>query len=168
MNWVIETKRLRLREFDMSDASAFYALNADPKVLQNTGDKPFKTVEEAGQLIVNYDQYKQHGFGRWTVVSQETHEVLGWCGLKKHKEGFVDIGFRFFKKYWGKGYATEAAQACLEYGFNQKHVDEIIGRTSEENKASIRILEKIGLKYWKHDSCEGIENSIYYKIQKRL
>lgn len=130
-----------------------------------TGDKAFKSIEESSQLILKYDHYKQHGMGRWTVVAKHNHEVLGWCGLKKHDEGFIDIGFRFFQQVWGNGYATEAAQACLDYGFNTLQLDEIIGRASQDNPRSIRVLEKLGMRFWKKAPCEGIEDSVSYRIQ---
>ena len=164
MRWIIETERLRLREFELTDAKVFFDLNADPEVTRHTGDNAFESIEESEQLIKNYSQYKQHGLGRWTVVSKISNEVLGWCGLKKHSEGFIDIGFRFLRNEWGKGYATEAAKACLEYGFTNLKLEEIIGRASQDNPASIRVLEKIGMEFWKIAPCEGIDNSVYYKI----
>ena len=133
MRWIIETERLRLREFELTDAKVFFDLNADPEVTRHTGDNAFESIEESEQLIKNYSQYKQHGLGRWTVVSKISNEVLGWCGLKKHSEGFIDIGFRFLRNEWGKGYATEAAKACLEYGFTNLKLEEIIGRASQDN-----------------------------------
>jgi len=164
MNWILKTKRLKLREFDISDAPAFFELNLDPEVMRYTGDLAFNSVEASAELIQNYDHYVKHGFGRWTVVTQKQERVIGWCGLKQHDEGFVDIGFRLFRNEWGKGYATEAAKACLEYGLMQLSITNIIGRASLENTASLHVLEKIGMKFWKHAPCEGIENSVYYKL----
>lgn len=83
-----------------------------------------------------------------------------------NEEKQVDLGFRFFQKEWGKGYATEAATASLEIGFNHFQIEEIIGRASIDNVPSIKVLEKIGMRFWKKDSCKGIENAAYYRLNK--
>ena len=72
-----------------------------------------------------------------------------------------DIGFRFFKKYWNKGYATESSKACLSYGINELKMTEILGRAMKENKASIRVLEKIGLEFEKEFDFDGNIGVIY-------
>jgi RimJ/RimL family protein N-acetyltransferase len=163
---IIETERVILRELIPSDAINFYKLNADPEVIRYTGDLPFSSATEAESFLLNYRDYHQHGFGRWAVVTKDTNNFLGWCGLKLNEERFIDIGFRFFRSVWGKGYATESAKASLDYGFNQLSIDEIIGRVSSENKPSIRVLEKLNMKFWKYDNCEGIESAMYYRINK--
>ena len=101
------TERLVLREFDQGDAQDLYFLNSDLDVLKYTGDKPFKSIQEARDFVLEYDDYKKNGLGRWAVVSKLDRSFLGWCGLKKHPEGFIDLGFRFSKLNWGKGFATE-------------------------------------------------------------
>ena len=164
MEKIIETDRLILRRFDSSDAPQMYLLNADPTVLKYTGDLPFQSISEAESFIQHYDHYQKYGFGRWSVILKSSNEFIGWCGLKQHEEAFVDIGFRFFKKEWGKGYATEAAKACLVYGFEYLNLKEIIGRAAKENIASVRVLEKLGMEFWKEDTCEGIDGAVYYRL----
>ncbi len=166
MKFILETDRLNLKELNASDAQSMFNLNSDQDVIRYTGDPPFKSIDEAKEFLANYSNYKLHGFGRWAVILKETNEFIGWCGLKKHDEGFVDIGFRFFKKYWGKGYASEAAKATLAYGFQTLNFDEILGRSVAENLASIRVLEKLNMQFLKYDTCHGFENSVYYSISK--
>ena len=163
MNTVFNTERLYLREFTLLDADKMYELNNDPEVLTFTGDEPFPSVEAARIFLEAYSHYQNHGYGRWAVITKENDEWIGWCGLKYHDEGYVDIGFRFFQKHWGKGYASEAALASLAYGRNKLKLPVIVGRVAAENIASVRVLEKIGLKYFKKDVCNGIENARYYK-----
>lgn len=146
MKQILETKRLILREFDVNDAYNFYNLNLNPNVIRYTGDKAFPSVEEAESFLANYSVYQDFGYGRWAVIEKDTEEFLGWCGLK-FDNGKTDLGFRFFEEHWGKGYATESAQACLDYGFQKLGLEEIIDRAMKENLASIRVLEKIGMKY---------------------
>ncbi len=166
MHPIIETKRLFLREFNVNDAQNMLELNADPEVLQYTGDIPFSDIEEAKQFLKDYNDYQRNGFGRWTVIEKSSEAFIGWCGLKLNEEGFIDLGYRFFKQVWGSGFATEAAEACLKYGFDTLGISEIIGRTSAENIASCKVLEKIGMQYWKKDICNGIENARYYRISR--
>lgn len=77
----------------------------------------------------------------------------------------VDLGFRFFQIYWGNGIATEAAKACLDYGFSELQLETIIGRALIENIASIKVLEKIGMKYWKETICHDNKKCVYYRIE---
>jgi RimJ/RimL family protein N-acetyltransferase len=163
---LIETPRLLLREFVLEDAFDIYELNADPEVIRYTGDPPFETVENARDFLNNYKDYENNGFGRWAVIKKDSNTFLGRCGLKLNEQNLIDIGFRFFRREWNKGYATESAKACLEYGFMELNIKEIIGRVAMQNMASIKVLEKLAMEYWKNDSCKGIENSLYYKISK--
>lgn len=78
----------------------------------------------------------------------------------------MDIGYRIFKRHWKNGYATEAAKVCLEFGFNTLELDEIIGRSAKGNSASIHVLEKLKLKFFKFDACNGLENASIYKITR--
>jgi RimJ/RimL family protein N-acetyltransferase len=163
----IVTERLKIREFITQDAKAMYELNNDWEVIQYTGDVAFDSEEETRVFLNNYSDYKRNGFGRWIVELKETNEILGWCGLKRLPDGNVDIGYRFSRKYWGKGYATESAMACLNYGFNHFNLNEIIGNSALENKQSIRVFDKLGLKFVEKKSCEGIENAVRYRILKK-
>jgi RimJ/RimL family protein N-acetyltransferase len=109
---IAETERLWLREFNPGDAKSFYLLNLDPEVIKYTGDDSFINIEEAEKFLLNYDHCRKHGFGRWAVMRKTDNTFLGWCGLKYIEDiDEYDIGFRFFKKYWGYGYATESAKA---------------------------------------------------------
>jgi [ribosomal protein S5]-alanine N-acetyltransferase len=164
MNKIIETNRLYLRELSVDDAQHFYHLNSDEEVIKYTGDKAFSSIEEAQIFLKNYNSYQKYNYGRWAVIDKSTTEFIGWCGLKYSPElDAVDIGFRFFKKYWNQGFATESAKACLEYGFEKLQLPKIVGRAMEENIASIKVLEKIGMTYSKN--CEfDLHNGVLYEI----
>jgi [ribosomal protein S5]-alanine N-acetyltransferase len=145
---ILTTKRLLLREFVLADADKHYLLNSDPDVIQYTGDVAFQSIKEAEELLVNYEHYKKYGYGRWAVIEKETNEFLGWCGLKFDPlKNETDIGFRFFKKYWGNGYATEAALACINYGFTKLNLKRIVARTMSNNKASIKVITKLQMPF---------------------
>jgi len=164
---IAQTKRLILRETTVDDAEQAYLLNLDPEVIKYTGDESFKSIEEARIFLAAYDHFKKYGFGRWAVTDKNNGEFLGWCGLKYSPDvNEYDIGFRFFKKHWGKGYATESAMACLELGFKKFNMPAIIGRAAKENIASIKVLQKTGLTYYKDDCCHGDE-AVIYKIENK-
>jgi [ribosomal protein S5]-alanine N-acetyltransferase len=148
MKKILETSRCYLRELNVSDAEDFFNLNLDPDVLKYTGDVPFNHINDTKSFLQKYDQYELYGYGRWAVINKKDDTFLGWCGLKYSPDiDEVDIGFRFFKKFWNKGYATEVAKACLDYGFNQFNFNKIVGRAMEDNIASVKVLENIGMKY---------------------
>jgi [ribosomal protein S5]-alanine N-acetyltransferase len=149
MNVVIETNRLLLRTFTLSDAPLIYELNLDPDVTRYTGD-PIKDVHHAEQVLeqVILPQYALYNHGRWAVLVKPGLEFIGWCGLKTRPErNEIDLGYRFIKKSWGQGYATEAAYACIKYGFEKLNLDRIVGRAMPQNTASLRVLEKCDMQY---------------------
>ncbi len=161
--YLIETQRLLLRELDLKDAPTIFALNNDREVIKFTGDLPFKDEREAWKFLFQYDHYQKYGYGRWAVLLKEDLQFIGWCGLKFHPEdGSTDLGFRFFQKYWNKGYASEAADACLRYGFEELKLDKIIGRARLANHASIRVLQKTGMRQEREFSFDGQPGVIYF------
>ncbi|RMG56500.1 MAG: N-acetyltransferase [Bacteroidetes bacterium] len=163
-DFLLTTPRLGLRPWTLADAPALYRLNADPEVLRYTGDTPFASEAAAAAFIEAYDHYDRHGFGRWAVVRRSDGAFLGWCGLKRHVDGMVDLGFRLMRAYWGKGYATEAAAASLSYALGPLRLEEVIGRAMPENRASVRILTKLGMTYWKTDACGDFAGAAWYRI----
>lgn len=166
MNIILETNRLLLRELTSDDTEDFYRLNLNPNVIRYTGNSSFKSIEEAREFLENYKDYQVNGYGRWAVILKDSNQFLGWCGLKLGEmENETDIGFRFFEEEWNKGYATESANACLHYGFEKLNLKRIIGRAMKENKASIKVLQKIGLEYEKEAELDG-KPAVIYTIEK--
>ncbi|MFY0672751.1 MAG: GNAT family N-acetyltransferase [Bacteroidia bacterium] len=144
---LFSSERLNLREIGIDDASWFYKLNQDSEVMQFTGDVSFNSITETEEFLKSYITcYAKTRMGRWAISLKSNNEIIGWCGLKLHKNGEVDLGFRIFKHQWGKGYATEAAKASIEFGFSQLNLRSIIANHQEDNKASKRVLEKLGFK----------------------
>lgn len=164
MKFYLETERLILRELLESDLEGMFELDSDPMVHKYLGNKPISTKQEAAEAI-NFIQlqYKERGIGRFAAVEKSTGNFIGWSGLKLNKgpkeelngiQDFIDIGYRFIPKYWGKGYATESSIASLHYGFNTLNYSLICGAAELENKASNKILQKIGLNF---------KNDFYYQ-----
>jgi ribosomal-protein-alanine N-acetyltransferase len=163
---VFETERLYFREMTANDAENAYQLNIDPEVMKYVGEEPFENVDAAQKFLEKYPDYKKYGFGRWAVINKMDGGFMGWCGLKYlEADTEIDLGYRFMKKYWNQGYATEAAKACIDLGFNKFGMTEIVARAMKENIGSIRVLEKSGFIYDSESICGG-EPAVLYKIRK--
>ena len=163
MNIIIETHRLLLRTFTEDDAPLLYELNLDPEVTRYTLD-PMTDVEHAKKVLreVILPQYALYNHGRWAVHLKEDKEFIGWCGLKYIPErDEIDLGYRFGQKFWGKGYATESAYACLQYGLNRLCMPRIVGRALVGNVGSIRVLEKIGMQYVGEEVIDQLLHKTY-------
>jgi RimJ/RimL family protein N-acetyltransferase len=158
-----QTPRLTLREMRPEDAPALALLNADPEVVRYTGDVPFASVEQAREFLENYPSisYLRDGYGRWLVLERDSDEVLGWCGLRMQDCGEVDLGYRLVKRCWGLGYATEAAAACLDAGFGELGLAVIVARAANANVASLRVLEKLGMRVRGPVQCHGMDSTQY-------
>lgn len=163
---LIVTERTILRELTPDDAADFYRLNQDPEVLRYTGDLPFQHQDAARAFLEDYDQYQKFGVGRLAVIHKLDNQFMGWCGLKYSPDiDEYDIGFRFFRKYWYKDYATETARSCIDCGFGILQLKNITGRAMNNNKASIRVLEKLGMSLKKSFDFDG-QSGVIYQISK--
>jgi ribosomal-protein-alanine N-acetyltransferase len=167
-----QTPRLILREMLPTDAPGMFELDSDPDVHRYLGNNPIKTIKEAQQVIAFIrQQYASYGIGRWAVIEKATGDFTGWAGLKFTTEernghnNYYDVGYRFIKRYWGRGYATEAAIASVNYGFDVLKLDELFGMADVENIASNKALQKAGLKYVEDFDHAGIRHS-WYRLQK--
>lgn len=155
MNLILETERLLLRPFEMSDADELFEMDKNPNVHDYLWQKPVEHIDEVYAYIeMVQKQYQENGIGRFSTILKETNELIGWTGIKfvnDHIENgntnFYDYGYRLNPKFWGKGYATEASTAWLDYGFNQMSIQEMNAYTHAENSASNRVLEKIGMTF---------------------
>lgn len=157
MTVIFETERLLFREFTMEDAQLVYELNRDPAVTEFTGD-PIHSVEQAATVLETriLPQYALYNYGRWATHLKHDLRFIGWCGLKYRPElDEIDLGYRFMQAYWGKGYATEAAWATLQYGFQKLDLQRIVGRAMPENMGSVKVLEKCGMHYIGDEMADG-------------
>jgi RimJ/RimL family protein N-acetyltransferase len=147
---ILETERLVLRVQTTDDAEFILELMNTPSWLEFIGDRGVRTIEDAKTYILNgaISMYEQHGFCLFMVERKEDHVPLGICGLvKRDSLEDVDIGFAFHPKYWAKGYAHEAASAVMEYGKDTLDLKRIVAITSQDNHASAKLLEKVGLQF---------------------
>lgn len=167
MKEILHTERCILRELTPDDAAFAFELNLDPLVLKFTGDGPFASIDEAKKFLEDYDYRKLHGMGRWGVVRKSDNKVLGWCGLKYNLDiDEVDLGYRFLIEHRNEGYATEASLGCLDYGFNELKIGRIVANAIKENGASIKVMQKIGMRFCKESTLHG-QVSVKYEIFRK-
>ncbi|GIU11293.1 N-acetyltransferase [Shewanella sp. c952] len=159
MKVITETSRLIIREFNLDDAQAVYDFNAPEEVCRYTGDAGMCTsIEDASNIIENIwlKEYAKYGFARWAVVLKETGKVIGFCGFKNETRiDAIDIGYRFHPDYWGKGFATESNQACIDYAKANMDFDLVYGEVMPENTGSSHVLKKMGFKFVRQYQEDG-------------
>lgn len=146
---IIETPRLLMRAFTEDDAPAFMPLLNDPEVTRYTNDPPCANVEEVLERMrgASLRDYRVHGYGRHAVIEKSTGRLIGFSGLKYLEDiQEIDVGYRFIKDCWGKGYATESARAVMDDGITRMGMRRIIGMVVPGNHASVNVLRKLGLR----------------------
>ncbi len=145
----LRSERLRLRRFRPDDRAPFSALNADPAVMRHFPSA--LTREQSDALAARIDaHFDAHGFGLFAVEPLADARFSGFVGLSvpafaAHFTPCVEIGWRLATSAQGRGYATEGARAVLTFGFEQLGLREIVSFTVPENRASRRVMEKLGL-----------------------
>lgn len=169
MNLILETERLLMRPIELSDAEALFALDSNPKVHLYLGNNPITEMEQVHGYIESIrNQYIQNGIGRFIAETKDTHEVIGWIGLKFITEpennhvNFYDIGYRLREEFWGKGYAYEGAKKWLDHAFGEMKIPTMYASAHTENIGSNKILQKLGLQqteqfFWHDILCNWYE-----------
>lgn len=150
MKTILETPRLRLRELAAEDAGSILELLNEPAWWQYIGDRGVRTVEAAQVYIETgpMAMYARLGFGLWAVERRDEAGLIGICGLIK-REGLpeVDLGYALLERFWGRGYAQEAAAAALAHGLGTLKLPRVLAITSPDNQRSGRLLGKLGFRY---------------------
>jgi RimJ/RimL family protein N-acetyltransferase len=146
---VLETERLFLSHLTLADASFMLELMNEPEFIEFVADRGLRTEADAAlylaQKILPF--YEKFGFGLWRVDLKDSGSPIGICGLlKRDTLDHPDVGFSILKRFCQKGYAYEAAAAVLNYGRTTLGLTQICGITAPNNRISIRLLEKLGLK----------------------
>ncbi len=168
INAIIETPRLILREFIPTDVKALAKILAKPEVMRFSPTGAISVEQTAAKMASFIDSYIEQGYGKWAVIERQTGQLIGYCGIALEEiEGKWEneLGYRFDPDFWGQGFATEAATACLEYALNTLKFKYVLGIVEPENHTSIRVLEKIGMKFVKKSLwCNKVVN--IYTSQK--
>lgn len=145
----LRTARVLLRDWREADLDPFAAMNADPEVMAFF-PRPLERAESEAAVARIREHLASHGFGLWAVEVPGVAEIIGFVGLAipRFEAPFtpcVEIDWRLARAYWGRGYATEAALAALEFGFRERGLDEIVSFTAVGNLRSRAVMERIGM-----------------------
>lgn len=160
---VLVTPRLSLRRFTPDDAAFILELVNDPAWIANIGDRNVHDLEAArGYIGRTLAMYERHGFGMYLVALREGGEPVGTCGLVK-RDGVddADIGFAFLERFRNRGFAHEAAQAVLTHARDALRMPRVAAIVTPTNTRSIRLLEKIGLRFERPIRLPGADEEIF-------
>jgi len=146
----LETARLTLRRLDLYDAPFVLRLLNEPSFIQNIGDRGVRSIEDAHRYLREgpLAMYERFGFGLWHTARKSDGNAVGMCGLlRRDSLPDVDIGYAYLPEYWGQGFAFEAADATLRHAAKKFGLRRLIGVVSPGNSGSIRVLEKLGMRF---------------------
>ena len=146
---VLQTSRLKLRQWRDADRAPFAAMNADPVVMEYFLSPLTRQASDAS-IDAWQSQFAQRGWSNWAVEVEDTGEFIGFVGLTVPVRVLpfspcVEIGWRLASAHWGRGYATEAAREALRAGFEDLQLDEIVSFTTVLNRRSSAVMERIGM-----------------------
>lgn len=169
-DFILETDQLLLREITPDDFEAWHQILSDQETMQYY-PKAFDQDKTRSWIQWNLDNYKRYGFGLWAVILKDTNRFIGDCGITMqniHGDGnlFPEIGYHTDKKFWRNGYATQAAKACLNYGFENKNFDEMFSYQKWINVPSRKVAEKIGMSLREEYADEENTKTSVYSITK--
>lgn len=166
------TSRLILREPIAADLGRFFAIHSDPATNQFNPAGPLTNIAQAAATLEDWiDHWEIHGYGQWAIAASDAPQyVIGFGGIALRN--YLDVprlnlGYRFDVAAWGKGYATELGRASLEYAFNELIVEDVFAIVRPAHKASISVLEKIGMQHVDAlDDVPGQPPSHVYKASR--
>lgn len=156
---IAQTSRLILRHIQRDDADAFNSVFGDPEEMRfGDGVQTAQWVHQWVQNCLEHD-YLERGFGPYAVLNKRSLQVMGYCGLFYFADVCgqpeVEIGYRLARRSWGRGYATEAARAVRNYGFEELGMSRLVALIDPANLASIQVAKKLGMRYEKDVMLEG-------------
>lgn len=145
---LLETSRLYLREIETGDFAAICEILQDIDVMY-AWEHAFSDAEVVQWIAENRMRYTRDGYSYWTVIEKASGTLAGVTGLlaeQAEEERCIGVGYIYNKRHWGRGYAFEAASACVAYGFDVLGLDEITAQIRPENAPSRRLAEKLGMR----------------------
>lgn len=169
MTIILETQRLLLRHFVVSDLDNLFSFYSDPEVIKYIPDAPRtyeETKEELEWFMNGHPRFPE--LGLWATIYKETGQFIGRCGLIPwtiDEKNEVEVAFALSKAYWGQGLATEVAQALVEYGFEHLQLSRLICLIEHGNQASIKVATKVGMTFEKEGE-DDIGPFLVYAMNK--
>jgi RimJ/RimL family protein N-acetyltransferase len=162
MRFPIEGRRVLLRPFADRDAEQAHRIFGDAEVMRWVGDGPLADVAATEAVLRQYATHQaRHGFSFWAVVERASGALIGDAGLYMVEDGEVQLGYTLGRRWWGRGYATEAGRLCVAAAFGELGLPELCAVVEPENRQSIRVLEKLGFTADGRRLAYGREHLVY-------
>lgn len=144
---MLETERLIMRPLAESDVDKIFAMRSDEDIMRFIR-KPQGRDESLDWIKLVSARWDTEKLGFCAVIEKETDKFLGWCGIWRLQEtDELEVGYAIEKAYWGKGFATEAAEKFMQYAFEKLKTEKLVAVARPENTASRRVMEKLGMQY---------------------
>jgi [ribosomal protein S5]-alanine N-acetyltransferase len=164
----LETERLWMTEWQTADWLCFRPIAQDPEVMRYIDSGELWSDERTRHFVqAQIREARAYGFCLWKLIEKVTGTLIGFCGLQ-HYEGEIEIGWWLAKAYWGKGVATEAARVALLDAFQRANLPRIIAMAQPGNRASIHIMEKLGMRFERNAVRNGINVVVYGIVNEKL
>jgi RimJ/RimL family protein N-acetyltransferase len=145
---MFETNRLILRPMTKDDTDSVFAMRSDADVMQFIRSPQITKRDAASWINLVSSRWNKEKIGFCAVIEKASDKFIGWCGLWRLQEtGETEVGYALFKEHWGKGFAVEASEACLHYGFDDLNLEKIVAVAQPDNKNSRRVMEKLGMNF---------------------
>ena len=156
---LIKTERLALSMFEVCDVDSLFELFSDDEVQKYLSPENRRNREQMEITLKKMlERWKERGFGLWRVGERHGGKMFGYCGFQYFDQTLkVEIVFAFLKNFWAKGFATEAANACLKFGFEELLFEKVFAATHPENTSSRRVLEKLGMVFEEKSTHYGVD-----------
>ena len=166
---VLETPRLTLRPFAIDDIPAYAGIRSDPDVVRYLPGGAAAAADAdaiaAARIPDFIEHWREHGFGLWAAVERASGRLIGHCGLLRLEDfDAVEVLYMLDRPAWGRGFATEAARASMDYGFRTVGLDRIVALVLPENRASARILEKLGMTPIGNRQFKNLDVAVYERL----
>lgn len=170
---MLETERLILRPFTQTDVEAVFTMRSDAEIMHFIR-APQNRAESENWIKLVSSRWASHQLGFCAVIEKNSNKMIGWCGLWiLNESGETEIGYAIDKQFWGKGYAPEAAEKMLDYGFENLKSEKIVAVAMPANTASRRVMEKLGMtfdgigRFYNHDLVHyTITKNDYFRNRK--
>jgi len=163
---MFETTRLILRPMNKTDAEAVFAMRSDENVMRFIRPPQIRQSEAEDWINLVSSRWEKEKIGFCAVIEKSSNKFIGWCGLWHLKEtGETEVGYALFREFWGGGFASEAAGAFLEYGFNELNLEKVVAVAEPENQASQNVMKRLGMIYDYTDEFYG-RDLVHYSITK--
>jgi RimJ/RimL family protein N-acetyltransferase len=155
-----------MRPLTADDVDVMHALWTDPGIRKYLWDDLIIDRERAAEVVAaSCAAFSEQGYGLWAIHLKESGEPIGFCGLRRSENGAPDLLYGLWPRWWGRGLVAEAAQAVLTYTFDVLGHTTVEGATDALNQASIRVMERLGMRFTRRGTLNGLD-TVFYELTR--